>query len=116
MSSSSTSSSDRYDAIRAQNPDIAISLYGLVPGGDVTLEVITPDGQSFTWSAATASDALALAFPQKLCPNTGLPCVPGCDQKTCAGLHTPLNEWPDTEPAASIFQQPTPPVTGSIFD
>lgn len=29
-----------------------------------------------------------------LCSNTGLPCLPGCDGKTCAGMHVPLNEWP----------------------
>lgn len=28
------------------------------------------------------------------CPNTGLPCLDGCDGINCMGLHTPLNEWP----------------------
>lgn len=31
------------------------------------------------------------------CPNTGLPCVPSCNQRACAGLHIPLNEWPMPE-------------------
>ncbi len=32
------------------------------------------------------------------CSMTGRVCLPGCDGKTaCAGLHTPLNQWPDTD-------------------
>ena len=29
----------------------------------MTLEVITPDGQNFTWVAPTAAEAMELAFP-----------------------------------------------------
>ena len=111
--------SDRFDEIRSENPDVAINLYAMTPGGDVTLEVITPDGQNFTWAASTAAAAIELAFPAEptpgterpICPNTGLPCVPDCARETCAGLHIPLNEWPmpdEDEPAAT---QPT-----NIFD
>ena len=58
--------SDRFDEIRSENPDLAINLYAMTPGGDVTLEVITPDGQTFSWSAPTAEAALELAFPDEL--------------------------------------------------
>ena len=29
-----------------------------------------------------------------VCPNSGLPCIKGCDRKECLGLNVPLNEWP----------------------
>lgn len=106
-----------FDTIRENNPELAVNLYAMTPGGVVTLEIITPDGASFTWAGETAEAAIEAAFPSGLkCPNTGLPCVPGCNQKSCAGLHTPLNEWPTRDDPASIFTQPTPPDTGSIFD
>ena len=111
--------SDRFDEIRSENPDLAINLYAMTPGGDVTLEVITPDGQNFTWIAPTAAEAMELAFPASpepnakhpICPNTGLPCVPGCTGGICAGLHTPLNEWPMPDEDEPPAPQPT-----SIFD
>ena len=55
--------SDRFDEIRSENPDLAINLYAMTPGGGVTLEVITPDGQNFTRAAPTAAEAIELAFP-----------------------------------------------------
>lgn len=55
--------SDRFDDIRSGNPDLAINLYAMTPGGEVTLEVITPGGQNFTWTAPTAAEAMELAFP-----------------------------------------------------
>jgi hypothetical protein len=61
--------SDRFDEIRSENPDLAINLYAMTPGGDVTLEVIESDvnndGQSitYTWTAPTAAEVMALAFP-----------------------------------------------------
>jgi hypothetical protein len=30
----------------------------------------------------------------KTCYNTGLSCLAGCDGKNCAGLHVPLDKWP----------------------
>lgn len=52
-----------FDDIRAAHPELAIALYALEPGGAVTLEVLTPDGQSFTFTRPTATEALATAFP-----------------------------------------------------
>lgn len=62
---SSTFSSERYDLLRASHPELVINLYSMTPGGNVTLEVITPDGQSFNWSAPTAGEALLTAFPEE---------------------------------------------------
>lgn len=56
---------DRFDAIRAANPDLAISLYALTPGGSVTLEVLDAAGGSWTWVGATGADAMEMAFPSE---------------------------------------------------
>ena len=68
--------SDRFDEIRSENPDLAINLYAMTPGGDVTLEVITPDGQNFTWTAPTAMGAMAIAFPADPEPDADEPPAP----------------------------------------
>ena len=60
---STSSSNERFDELRAAHPDVAFNLYAMTPGGVVTFEAILPDGKSFTWSALTAADAMALAFP-----------------------------------------------------
>lgn len=57
-----------FDELRAANPDLAVSLYALEPGGLVTLEVITPDGQAFTFAAETAAAAIEKAFPAEPAP------------------------------------------------
>ena len=67
---------DRFDDIRSENPDLAINLYAMTPGGDVTLEVITPNGQNFTWVAPTAAEAMELAFPAGPEPDTEAPPEP----------------------------------------
>lgn len=36
------------------------------------------------------------------CSMTGLPCVPGCDRKTCAGMHIPLDQWPASSPSPAV--------------
>ena len=103
-----TSSRD-FDAIRAEHPEVQFYVYALVLGG-VTLELITPDQQVYRFDGRTLAEALEAAFPvsrDPVCPNTGLQCIAGCDSKTCAGLHVPLNEWP--EPEASVM-------TPDIFD
>jgi hypothetical protein len=52
------------DDLRRQEPDVGAALYAFEPGGPVTLEVHMPDGQMFTWSAATEAEVLSQAFPQ----------------------------------------------------
>ena len=54
---------ERFDAIRAENPDLGFALYALEPGGPVTLEIVTPDGGLFTFKGATAAAAIEAAFP-----------------------------------------------------
>lgn len=52
-----------YDDVRAANPDLVVNLYGMDPTGPVTLELILPTGEVFTFQAETAAAAIALAFP-----------------------------------------------------
>jgi len=95
------------DDIRARYPNLGISIYAIVPGEPATLEVIDPAGDVFSFTAPTVAECVAKAFPELVrptCSMTGLPCVPGCDQKNCAGMHIPINEWPEPaepEPEAS---------------
>ena len=56
-------SPDRFDQLRAENPDLGFALYAIEPGGPVTLEVYTPDGQVFPFTELTAEAALSKAFP-----------------------------------------------------
>lgn len=52
-----------FDEIRAANPVLGLALYAIEPGQPVTLEVYTPDGQTFSWTGPTEVHVLALAFP-----------------------------------------------------
>ena len=51
------------DDVRAAHPDVGVAIYAMTPGGPVTLELHTPDGQFFTFKGETSADAFALAFP-----------------------------------------------------
>lgn len=51
------------DEARAANPDLGFAIYCYEPRGPVTLEVLTPDNQTFTWIRPSLSEALAAAFP-----------------------------------------------------
>lgn len=53
----------RFDEIRAANPELGFGLYALAPGGAVTLEIYTPDGQTFPFAGPTEEAVLAQAFP-----------------------------------------------------
>jgi len=52
-----------FDAVRAAHPALIVNLYAMTPGGAVTLEIITPAGETFTWQGVNAADAIARAFP-----------------------------------------------------
>lgn len=52
-----------FDAVRAAHPELIVNLYAMTPGGAVTLEAITPDGQAWTWTGVTAAECIAQAFP-----------------------------------------------------
>lgn len=59
------------DDARREHPDLAFSLYALTPGGAITLEIVTPDEEIFTFTATTEAAAFAVAFP----PEKGAPVV-----------------------------------------
>lgn len=105
-----------FDELRAANPDLVVNLYAMEPGGLVTLELITPDGDTFTFRGETADAAVEQAFPERHeCPNTGLACVPVCDWRAgCAGLRVPLNQW--LEPDPPIFDTEPSIVETNVFD
>lgn len=64
------SSPERFDALRAEHPDLALNLYAMEPGGPVTLEIITPDTKTYTFTASTAAMAMLNAFPEPEQPTT----------------------------------------------
>lgn len=51
------------DALRAALPDCGFAVSAYEPGGDVTLEVITPDGQTFQFVGPTEAAVIARALP-----------------------------------------------------
>lgn len=51
------------DDARAAFPLFGFALYALDPGGDVTLEVHTPDGELFAFTGPTEQAVLEAAFP-----------------------------------------------------
>ncbi|CDZ55070.1 hypothetical protein [Neorhizobium galegae] len=82
---------ERFDRIRAENPDCGFALYAYEPRGAVTLEIMTPEvgASPYQFTGATAAEAMEAAFPTK--PD-------------------PYLDPPTPEPAAS----PTP--AASVFD
>ena len=50
------------DRIRALFPHLSIGVYALEPGGDVTVEVYTPDGTRFSHKAPTEAGCFAAIF------------------------------------------------------
>lgn len=50
------------DDVRAKYPHLGVCLYAIEPGKAVTLEVITSDGKTFSWVAASEAAAIAEAF------------------------------------------------------
>lgn len=57
---------ERFDALRAANPDLGFAVYAYEPRGVVTLEIHTPEvgAEPYTFKGATLADALAQAFPE----------------------------------------------------
>lgn len=69
------------DELRAAMPDFGFALYAFEPGGDVTLEVITPDGQTFQFVGPTEAAVIARALPGAAEPaalpaETAIPAAP----------------------------------------
>lgn len=51
------------DTLRARLPGCGFALYAYEPGGLITLEVITPEGETFSFVGATEAAAVARAMP-----------------------------------------------------
>lgn len=62
-----------FDEIRAQNPELGLASYALEPGGVVTLEIHTPDGEVYAFKGETLDDAIRLAFPEAATPEPAPP-------------------------------------------
>jgi len=56
------------DDIRARYPHLGVAIFAMDPGGPVVVETYTADGQVFPFTAPTAAEALALAFPEMMTP------------------------------------------------
>ncbi len=52
----------RLDEIRAKYQHLGLALYAFDPKGPVTLEVLTPTGDIFSFSGATEAEVLLRAF------------------------------------------------------
>ena len=51
------------DELRAAMPRLGFALYALDPGGAVTFEIVTPEGELYSFAAPTAQSAIDAAFP-----------------------------------------------------
>lgn len=51
------------DDIRSANPDLGVAIYAYEPGQPVTLELITPAGDTYSFEGLTLAEAIAAAFP-----------------------------------------------------
>ncbi len=51
------------DEARERYPDLGFALYALVPGEDLTMEVVTADGTIFTFNGPSEAAVMDSAFP-----------------------------------------------------
>lgn len=51
------------DELRAAHPELGFAVYAMTPGGAVTFEAYTPDGQVFSWAGPTEQAAIEKGFP-----------------------------------------------------
>lgn len=54
---------DTLDDLRAKYPTFGFAVYALEPGGEVTLEVLTPDSTVFSFNSPTVASVIDAAFP-----------------------------------------------------
>ena len=52
------------DDVRARYPALAGAVYFYDPGQPVTLEILTPAGETFSFTAPTVAECMAKAFPE----------------------------------------------------
>lgn len=98
---------ERFDAIRAANPDLVVNLYGMTPGGPVTLELIAPDGFTAVYHGETAEAAFDQAFPPQETEEERFARTAAEHLAAKPEIQRALTPPPAAEPA---------PETGSIFD
>lgn len=87
------------DDARRKYPTLGLALYALEPGHAVTLEVLSPDGQIFTFKGLTVQSAIDQAFPEEpvpeiICLHTNGKCNQGCTAETACR---------DPKPAENVF-------------
>lgn len=63
MQAQATSLAERLDAIFRDHKDCGFALYAYKPGEPVVFEVLTPEGDTYSFRAMTALEAVNLAFP-----------------------------------------------------
>lgn len=51
------------DDLRVAQPELGFAVYAYDPRGAVTLEVLAPTGETFTFKATTEAAAIEKAFP-----------------------------------------------------
>lgn len=51
------------DELRREMPGVGLAVYAIDPSGPVTFEVYPPDGEVYSFTAATEAEAIAKAFP-----------------------------------------------------
>jgi hypothetical protein len=61
------------DDVRARYPNLAGAVYFYEPGRPVTLEMISPEGESFSFTAPTVAECIAKAFPELIEPEPAEP-------------------------------------------
>lgn len=63
------------DDVRARYPALSGAVYFYDPGQPVTLEILTPAGESFSFTAPTVAECLEKGFPE-LVPSEPAPETP----------------------------------------
>lgn len=103
------------DDIRARYPNLAGAVYFYEPGCPVTLEMISPEGESFSFTAPTVAECVAKAFPEIEVPDWKFAFaaqsrklqhvlhIPGVKEALAELEHPEPTEPEPEEPAASVF-------------
>ncbi|WP_439392583.1 hypothetical protein ACRQ5Q_24485 [Bradyrhizobium sp. PMVTL-01] len=86
------------DDLRRARPDLALAVYAMEPGGEVTLEIYD-GGQVYAFKGATEADAILAAFPQETAP----PAPVGPDQHVEPNTPGGAEPSPPQLPDRSIF-------------
>ena len=100
---------DRLHQIRQKNPELRLAIYAMTPGEPVTLEILTPDDQVFTFTKPTLTEALDEAFPPE--PEERPPMVvasSGSCVKLLRRPKAPAPVEPERDPIMELFGEEWP--------